>query len=409
MSSETQQSGNTPGGTQRQGLSTLTFGHRHDVEVDSEGQVKVSRTRDHVHEAMVDDTGNVRLGDHRGMLLARVPMLGKLRFLDRQGKAGDGVNPGYEWKYRKYIEGGTLATAIWRFPQVREEDFPDGYLRLEMTIRVFRTYKGLIESGLAGTIELVKPAPLDQNGVPPAGDAGLRSVALDFTALDGEVYERRIYRKITGLDAEGNEREVDIFRDLVNNGELEIRVRCLDRAQYFGMAPADLYLRATNRPFWANFAKGYLSIWFQMVIVTCFGVTFSTFLNTPVAMLATISAMLIGLCKRFIFAVVSGDVPGGGPIESMIRAVQQKNQMVPLDDNMATWVIQHIDNVLMFITQRISYAMPDASQFNTSHFVAYGYNVPADLIGQHFVITMMYCAALSVAGYFLFKTREIAA
>ena len=55
--------------------------------------------------------------------------------------------------------------------------------------------------------------------------------------------------------------------DLVDpeTGALEVWVRCLDRGQYLGMAEADLYLRASNQPFWLNFVKGYASIWFQIL------------------------------------------------------------------------------------------------------------------------------------------------
>jgi ABC-type transport system involved in multi-copper enzyme maturation permease subunit len=393
----------------RKGVSSISRTHRHEIEMEGDQQIRVTANRDHIHEAAVDGSRNVQLAQHHGMLQARVPILGTLEFLDRQGKFGDGVNPGYEWKYRKYIEGGTLATAIWRFQNIRASDFPHDRLRLEMTLRVFRTYKGEIEEPLTGTMELVRPAPRDEKGVRTASDGGLRSVAIDFKALDDDVFEREIHRKIKAVDSAGNERDVDLFRDLVSNGELEIWVRCLDRAQYFGMAPADLYLRAANRPFWMNFAKGYLSIWFQMVVVTCFGVMFSTFLNGAVAMLATLSSMVIGFNKSLIFGVASGDIPGGGPIESMVRIFSQKNQLVPIEGGPAIWIMKQIDGALMHVIQGVGFTMPNCGQFNNSNFIAYGYNVPSELVTQHFVITMLYCLVLTAVAYFFFKTREIAA
>src|SRR5690606_28523560 len=216
--------------------------------------------------------GVYELGAVRGMLTARVPILGTLRFLDRAGNDGDGTNVGYEWDYRRYIEGGTAATAIWRFEGLRGEDFGET-LPLEMTIRVFRTHKGNIEEGLTGTIELVKPAPLDGQGHPIARDGGLRTEAMSFTARDYEAYQPRISRIQTVVTPEGQRKEVDIFEELVDpeTGALEVWMRCLDGGQYFGMAAADLYIRARNEPFWVNFVKGYVSIWLQMVVVTGFG------------------------------------------------------------------------------------------------------------------------------------------
>ncbi len=171
---------------------------------------------------------------------------------------------------------------------------------------------------------------------------------------------------------------MDIFRDLVDpqTGALEVWIRCLDTEQYFGMASADLYLRAANRPFWVNFVKGYVSIWFQMVVVTCFGVAFSTFLSGPVAMLATLAALVMGFFKGFVFDVASGEMPGGGPLESLVRLFTQKNQLVELEKGLDTTVIQLIDGIFLQVMQAVSYAMPDCGKFNTSRFVAYGFDIP---------------------------------
>ncbi len=83
--------------------------------------------------------------------------------------------------------------------------------------------------------------------------------------------------------------------------------------------------------------------------------------------------------------------------------------MSELDPGLGTWIIQRIDGVLMLLVQGISYAMPNCGVFNTSRFVAYGFDIPNSLMAQHFTITLAYAAVASVAGYFLFKTREIAA
>ena len=134
------------------------------------------------------------------------------------------------------------------------------------------------------------------------------------------------------------------------------------------MAPADLYLRAANRPFWANFLKGYISIWFQMVVVTCFGVAFSTFLSGPVAMLTTVAALVMGFFKGFVFDVASGEMPGGGPLESLVRLLTQRNQMVELEPGLGTTMIQLIDSVLLQVMQAVSYAMPDCGQVQHESF-----------------------------------------
>ena len=48
------------------------------------------------------------------------------------------------------------------------------------------------------------------------------------------------------------------------DGRLEVGLQCLERQQYFGMAQADVYFRARDASFPANFVKGYLGLWLQM-------------------------------------------------------------------------------------------------------------------------------------------------
>ena len=82
---------------------------------------------------------------------------------------------------------------------------------------------------------------------------------------------------------------------------MEVELQCLDDAQYFGVAKADIYLRARDASFTVNFVKGYVGIWVQMLLVTSFGVMFSTFLSGPVAMMATLAALVLGFFTQFIY------------------------------------------------------------------------------------------------------------
>ena len=78
-------------------------------------------------------------------------LYGKLAFSDRAGNSRrEGHQRRRRWTYRSFIEGGTLAAAVWTFRRRHAERFPDG-LPVEMTIEVFRTYKGDIEKGVLGS------------------------------------------------------------------------------------------------------------------------------------------------------------------------------------------------------------------------------------------------------------------
>src|ERR1700685_2607829 len=52
-------------------------------------------------------------------LVCKVPLYGKLSFMDRQGEPTKaGINVGDVWTFRSYIEGATKASAVWDFEHV---------------------------------------------------------------------------------------------------------------------------------------------------------------------------------------------------------------------------------------------------------------------------------------------------
>ena len=101
------------------------------------------------------------IGKPHGMLIARVPIYGKLRFYDRErAEKKKGINVGDEWAYRSYIQGGSLASAVWTFDNIRSEDFPKD-IEVEMTLGIFRTYMGDIVSAIPGNLYIRNP----RNGI----------------------------------------------------------------------------------------------------------------------------------------------------------------------------------------------------------------------------------------------------
>jgi hypothetical protein len=412
-----------------EGETTRNRGHRHQLRLDPNelaagGRLTTDTEQGHWHEIIQEgegDNATYRVGPAQGHLLARVPVYGKLRFISRTGSPGRGINVGNEWSYREYIDGGTLAAAVWTFEGVTEDRFPDG-LPVEMNIRIFRTHKGDIERGVMGSIEVKNPNQ----------SARINSSVMDtFEFKEFEILGRTIPRKLQAIDSVTNEiKEVDLFKDLAPEGKLEIWVKCAETGQYFGMAQADLYLRATDRPFIWNFTKGYAAIWLQMVLVICFGVMFSTFLNGPIAILATIGVITLGLRTRFILEVLGGVIEGnellnqilgtpvapteiaygGGPIESFVRLVTQMNVMSDLDMHwLAAGTIKFIDLGLMSLMWAGSQMLPNFSYFDTSDYVAYGFNIEWNLLLQQTTSALAFMAVLTIVGYFFLKTREIAA
>lgn len=347
----------------RIGETSFDQHHRHTFEVDADGKGRTNVVQGHYHVVERTADGNYRVGPPQGHLLARAPIYGKLIIYDRDGKQSKGINVGNEWEYRGYIEGGTpglqtKAHAVWTFSGVTKDRYPEG-LPLELNLRVFRTFKGDIERGVLGELVIRNPNP--DAKVKRSGPIIFESK--EFVA-DRRVIPRELNSEIGGSAGAG---KVDLFDDLVYNGQVEVELRCVDPAQYFGVAEPDVYLRPGDKPFELNFFKAYLSIWLQMLLVTAFGVTFSTFLSGPVALMASISAIVLGFFGQFVRDIATGKEYGGGPIEAFIRIITQSNLMTDLEMNtILIKIIKGIDGVLMHLLQAATYILPDYTQFDTT-------------------------------------------
>lgn len=388
------------------GETSMDAHHRHTVEIGPDGKGRTNVAQGHWHQVERLANGTYRVGPPQGHLIAKSPIYGKLVIYDRDGKPGKGISVGNEWEYRGYIEGGTpgvqtKAHAVWTFSGITESRYPNG-LPLELNLRVFRTYKGNIEQGVLGEIVIRNPNP--DAKIRKSGPITFESK--EFVA-DSRLIPKELNSEIGGAAGAGT---VNLFRDLVHNGKVEVEIRCVDPAQYFGVAEPDIYLRPGDASFEVNFSKAFLSIWLQMLLVTAFGVTFSTFLSGPVALMASISAIVLGFFGQFVRDVATGAAYGGGPIESFIRIIIQANLMTDLEFNsILVKIIKIADGALMHLLQAATYILPDYTQFDTTEFVATGYNIFGSLVGQQLTMAAVYFTVVTIVGYFFLKTREIAA
>jgi hypothetical protein len=385
-----------------EGRTSLDRGHRHRVELDAAGNGWTDNVQGHRHAVRRSGNGYT-LGAAEGMLEARRPLRGTLRFLDREGRPSTkGISVGSEWTYRQYIEGGSLAAAIWKFEGISDREYPNG-LPLEMTVRVFRTYKGTIEKGIKGSVRVRNPA------------SGLQSDPFYFTAREFTIDSLLIPRKLASTSTDGGTRQVDLFQDIVADGRVEVILQCLEPAQYYGIAQADFYLRAGDGSFALNYAKSCLGILYSMLLVTAMGVMFSTFLGGPLALFATLAVVLVGQFREFIQRLfesqVTGDstiAPGGGPIESLYRIVTQESITVELVPSPAVQIMKTVDTFLLAPMQLLAGIFPSLSSLGTSDFVAGGFDIPFDLVAEHGMETLGYLLAFFIAGAFCLRAREVA-
>jgi hypothetical protein len=397
-----------------------------DLSVDVVRNVAETRSepnKGHKHRIVTrwvpDDTDqgtiNFEVGPPEDMLRARVPRYGSLRFRDSRGDAKDpttwkfsdrGISVGKIFAYRSYIRGNTLAAAIWTFDGLRAEDYPDA-LPLDVNIRVYRSHMGKIDAGITGSIVVRNP------------DTNRRSRERIFTGKDFTVDRVDIPRKL--VDRQGQ--PVDLFDDLVTeDGRTEIWIRCMDPGQYFGMAQADVYIRQRDASYTVNFVKGFAGIWLQVVLVTSLAVLFSTFLSGPVAMLLTITSVILGFNKGFLdriaLSVLAPEkmkeiaahdrVYGGGPLEAFYRIITQQNLVVELEAGPLRTLIKSVDWILMTCVDNLLHLLPNFEQFLEVKYLSHGYDIQADLLWQHAFATLAFLLVAYIIGYFLMKTRELA-
>lgn len=389
----------------RKGRTGREHEHRHHVFIDASGRGRIEMEQGHWHDLKIEKSGDkftYQIGPSQGQFVARVPIYGKLRFTDREGKPADkGVNTGDEWDYRSYIAGGTLASAIWTFDGITEEDFPKAKfpkgLPLEMTIEVFRTYKGKTDDpagipGILGSLAVRNPK------------TGLKVDARIFEAKEYTTDVQYIPYELQTSDG----RTLDLFEDLVADGKVEIWLRCAEPAQYFGAAQRDVYFRARDASFTLNYAKAYLGIGLQMLLVIGLGVMFSTFLSGPIALLATSGVMLAGLVLDFISRLAAGLIPGGGPIEAGIRMVTHQNVTSEMEPGTSTTLAKMFDGVAAFFLMLVEKVLPPFGRLNFADYVAYGYDISTNVALQSACSAIGFLLPVFVAGYFFLKLREIA-
>lgn len=386
-----------------EGKTTRDRYHRHKFRIGPDGNGTTEMVHQHWHSVKRSGDGKVTFSPPRDQLIARVPKFGRLRFLDRQGNpTNKGVNVGYVYEYRSYIEGGTKQAAIWTFDGIREQDFPDGRIALALNLRVFRTYMGEIKVPVRGVLYIQHPDPTKN----------LIAEPISFASQEFQeqiIYiPRKLYRyRVTGEASE----ELDLFRDLISDGRMMIKIQCDDNAQYFGMAAADVYIRMPDGFFWFNFIKGYIIIWLQMVIIIAITVMYSTLLKSPIALVATIVTFIIGYWQGFIERMAKGELYGGGPLEAFIRIVKQDNLMTPLELKWpwVEWTIQKADWIFSQVLHVFSAMLPTFRNISKmTEFVAYNYDIPGTIVGRHAISALAYVLVFSLVGYFFLKSREVA-
>ena len=91
------------------------------------------------------------------------------------------------------------------------------------------------------------------------------------------------------------------------------------QSQMVGVAVQDFYLLEAEKPFWQNFLKGVLGMWFTHMLVLGVALAMSTYFSSVISLLSTLFLFVAGMCVDYLREVADKRVDGGGPLESMAR------------------------------------------------------------------------------------------
>lgn len=340
-------------------------------------------------------------------LLCRVPVYAVagpegVRFLDRSGNPGTGVNVGDIIETRSFIEGGTRATGVWTFPLDEQADT----LKLESRFEAFRTFKGDMNRSIRVRYVLVNEEKSLKVPLPP------------FEVDEFGTNEMEVTRTQKWTDEQTLEtKDVDIYEDLAvpsedgRFGSLVVQVQCLDRSQYLGVSRGDFFIRLPDRSFTTGYIKAVIGVWLKVLIIVMTGVTASCFVKWPVATFLSFKVIVIGQVARgFLDKVLSGKQAGGGAAESVYRLLTHMNDTTALPENPLTSSIQLFDHGLQHLLWMVKFMIPDLRSFGMSDWVARGFDVPwGGVMLPSIAITVGYFLPCVLLGYFSLSMRELEA
>ncbi len=398
-------------------------------------------------------------------LKARSPLFGTLSF-ENTGDVEKGVNVGEEWGYRSYvtapIAGEPPQTAVFHFADLPSDLANRKEVRCEFNFAIYRAYKGEKEArgiGCAFAFQTWRfdPDKLDEYRKKRKEERNKPGHPSDLD-IDNALAETYGYYEIDSLpvtnfhtmtrdlpgglfkNAEQDDPKRREYLDLrgLKPAPLEVRVRCLDKQEYVGMARYDMYLREDDpnaggeaRGFAVNFLKGSAGLWMRLVLIIAVATALSTYLSNVITLLVALMLYVGGIFREFIYSVVAGKNVGGGPLQSFFAVVGRQVGVGPQErapslvyDGPGWSLLQHDTSHLEQTTSRFLFGafdplfrgvmgrvfdlIPDVDRFDLTLFVAEGFDISLSQLLVTLLLLIGYLLPWAVLAFYLLKWREVA-
>jgi hypothetical protein len=180
--------------------------------------------------------------------------------------------------------------------------------------------------------------------------------------------------------------------------------------QLIGVARRDVYLLDAELPFWQNFVKGSLGLWFSMMLLLGIAVACSTYLSGIISWFAAMFLFLAGFFLDYIRQLAAGTGPGGGPLESLTKLANRLNINAPLPESRFVDVARGFDEIYRWWLRLFLKIIPDVNRFDLTTYVGNGFDIPwtGVLLMDNFVPLVAYLLPWAVLAYYLMDQREVA-
>ncbi len=177
--------------------------------------------------------------------------------------------------------------------------------------------------------------------------------------------------------------------------------------QLLGVARRDLYLLDAELPFWQNFVKGSLGLWFSMMLLLGLAVACSTYLSGIISWFAAMFLFLTGFFLDYIRSLAAGSGPGGGPLESLVKIANRLNINAPLPESPISNVARGWDAIYRWWLRLFLKLIPDVNRFDLTGYVGSGFDIP--WTGVLLLDNLLpYLLPWAVLAYYLMDQREVA-
>ncbi len=397
---------------------------------------------------------------------ARVPVRGGLSFASRKGEI-EGVNVGREFDYRRYIAGDPSSSqrAIWSFRTLPTQvSGSQDHIPLEFTFDIFRMTKGEENRGVDLSIRVVSwqcpqtPPTEPRDGawqwqqpekkqqylddarkllaeIPGrAGQADQNPESVLALARPGtpewgvvnKLAEKYGFFEVSGKEIFDYHPDsipvpVGLFKNATESAPkaeagkpspplVQVYVKAETRSQMVGMAEGDLYFIEGERPFAENYFKAAFGLWCRVAIVIGLAVCCSTYLAGVISFLCAGFLFLAGYAGEHLQDLASGHSFVGGPFRSMNQILNAQQATAQVDEaNPLARAAEGLDQGFAWLVRRFLNVVPDVYSYSWTSFVQEGFNIPFESLVMNLLVMVGYLLPWFILGYYLMRSREVAA